>query len=489
MAPIRQAPLLQLWTGSKVLVPKAKAANASLAKLLREQDVIWSDGTGADWAIIDGIELTAKGTTDLVRALAGAIMPSNVDAIQLTTWNLAKKYGRLSMIRCYMGGQDQHLTDKGTDNDSANASANAIVGTDALTDTTSVGTTTTTTTTYANTDTAARTDPATESASASSTMQSTASATVTKLLDQMTTDFAIFTPSAGADAIIDADAAIAAVNNVMDKLSADSEGELPFVVDQHWAPSPSCRITLCTGPCDAGSEHNNFAVAGDTKLRPGCGHNPDHGLCNLCQPHQDDDTINVCANCKTPCRNPSKNALTLASVTSALTEPTTGGPVGHVKLCCLAESNETGIVLLVKAAVLGSARLDPGEINMLAAAHSPGTAATPQTGDRHRVVDKTDAVRRQLCGPCLHKATIAPDESPASAHDDGSADDVVYVHNHSDIVGLLAAQATAKAGSVRQLLRDKCKTALDQSLMKKADKTFLSRLSTLIADTRTTKTK
>ena len=470
MAPIRQAPLLQLWTGSKVLVPKAKAANASLTKLLREQDVIWPDGTGADWAVIDGIELTAKGTTDLVRALAGAVIPSNVESIQVTTWNLAKKYGRLAMIRCYMEDQDQHLTD--------NDSTNATVGTDAVTDTTSdttsVGTTTTTT----------------ESASASSTMQSTASATVTKLLDQMTTHFAMFMPSAGADAIVDADAAaIAAVNNVMDKLSADPDDELLFVVDQHWAPSDSCRITLCTGSCDAGSAHKTFAVAGDTELRPGCGHNPDHGLCILCQPHQVDDTINVCANCKTPYRNPSKNALTLASVTSALTEPTTGGPVGHVKLCYLAESNETGIVLLVKAAVLGSARLDPGEINMLAAAHSPGTAATPQTGDRYRVVDKTDAVRRQLCGPCLHKATIAPDESPASAHDDGSADDVVYVHNHSDIVGLLAAQATAKAGSVRQLLRDKCKTALDQSLMKKADKTFLSRLSTLIADTRTTKTK
>ena len=470
MAPIRQAPLLQLWTGSKVLVPKAKAANASLTKLLREQDVIWPDGTGADWAVIDGIELTAKGTTDLVRALAGAVIPSNVESIQVTTWNLAKKYGRLAMIRCYMEDQDQHLTD--------NDSTNATVGTDAVTDTTSdttsVGTTTTTT----------------ESASASSTMQSTASATVTKLLDQMTTHFAMFMPSAGADAIVDADAAaIAAVNNVMDKLSADPDDELLFVVDQHWAPSDSCRITLCTGSCDAGSAHKTFAVAGDTELRPGCGHNPDHGLCILCQPHQVDDAINVCANCKTPYRNPSKNALTLASVTSALTEPTTGGPVGHVKLCYLAESNETGIVLLVKAAVLGSARLDPGEINMLAAAHSPGTAATPQTGDRYRVVDKTDAVRRQLCGPCLHKATIAPDESPASAHDDGSADDVVYVHNHSDIVGLLAAQATAKAGSVRQLLRDKCKTALDQSLMKKADKTFLSRLSTLIADTRTTKTK
>ena len=470
MAPIRQAPLLQLWTGSKVLVPKAKAANASLTKLLREQDVIWPDGTGADWAVIDGIELTAKGTTDLVRALAGAVIPSNVESIQVTTWNLAQKYGRLAMIRCYMEDQDQHLTD--------NDSTNATVGTDAVTDTTSdttsVGTTTTTT----------------ESASASSTMQSTASATVTKLLDQMTTHFAMFMPSAGADAIVDADAAaIAAVNNVMDKLSADPDDELLFVVDQHWAPSDSCRITLCTGSCDAGSAHKTFAVAGDTELRPGCGHNPDHGLCILCQPHQVDDAINVCANCKTPYRNPSKNALTLASVTSALTEPTTGGPVGHVKLCYLAESNETGIVLLVKAAVLGSARLDPGEINMLAAAHSPGTAATPQTGDRYRVVDKTDAVRRQLCGPCLHKATIAPDESPASAHDDGSADDVVYVHNHSDIVGLLAAQATAKAGSVRQLLRDKCKTALDQSLMKKADKTFLSRLSTLIADTRTTKTK
>ena len=472
MAPIRQAPLLQLWTGSKVLVPKAKAANASLTKLLREQDVIWPDGTGADWAVIDGIELTAKGTTDLVRALAGAVIPSNVESIQVTTWNLAKKYGRLAMIRCYMEDQDQHLTD--------NDSTNATVGTDAVTDTTSdttsVGTTTTTT----------------ESASASSTMQSTASATVTKLLDQMTTHFAMFMPSAGADAIVDADAAaIAAVNNVMDKLSADPDDELLFVVDQHWAPSDSCRITLCTGSCDAGSAHKTFAVAGDTELRPGCGHNPDHGLCILCQPHQVDDTINVCANCKTPYRNPSKNALTLASVTSALTEPTTGGPVGHIKLCYLvaASAAEKGIFLLAEAAVLGSARLDPGEINMLAAAHSPGTAATPQTGDRYRVVDKTDAVRRQLCGPCLHKATIAPDESPASAHDDGSADDVVYVHNHSDIVGLLAAQATAKAGSVRQLLRDKCKTALDQSLMKKADKTFLSRLSTLIADTRTTKTK
>jgi hypothetical protein len=468
VAPIRQAPLLQLWTGSEVLVPTAKAARTALARLLRDPDVTWLDAPGDGWAHIDRIQLTGKGTADLVRALACAVsMPSNVDAIRQKTLALAKRYGRLSMLRCYMGGgQDQHLTDKGTDNDSTNNDSTNAVGT-----------------TDANTDTTANADP--------TTMQSTASATVTKWLEQMATDFAIFVPSASSDApVVDMDAAvIAAVNNVMEMLSADSE---EFAVDQYWRPSSGCRITLCTGACDAGSEHNAFAVAGDSTLRPGCGHDLDHGLCSSCQPHQDDDTINVCKNCKTSYRNPGQQALTLASVTSTLTETTTGCPVGHIKMCYLKESGditekEKGIYFLRKAAVQGSARLDPGEIDMLAAAHSPGWAATPRVGDKYRVVTTAVPVRKQLCGPCLHKMTIAPDESPACAHVESSADDVVYVHNHDDIVGLLAAQATAKDGTERQQLRDKCKTALDHSLLKKADKAFLSRLNAQIFDTHTTK--
>ena len=458
---IRAAPLSQLWAGDKVPVPKAKADNDALANLLMSQLTL--NGTDAGWlgktdTVIDAIQLTPQGTTDLVRALAHVTSSKKLETLQDASSN-ARRCARLSQLRCYMGGVK--ATDLTTE--TASASANAT------------------------TDTEAPADPA----DPPTTLRSTAEATATKLLDQMSTDFASFNPDKFVPANAAANAGIDAVRAFMAKLSGDEIPGLPeFLVDANQAVGHDCKVTLCHGSCDAGKAHRAFAVAGATKLLPGCGHDLEHGLCAQCQPFQNDDTLNVCARCKVGYRNPQRNALTMWSVTSAVVKTAATSSVGHIKMCYLDRktSDAPGIYTLTSAAVDGPARMDPSELDMLAkASPSLGEAKAPQAGDQYRLLEKLPVWRKQLCGRCLRGS--APDNSLACSDAEVNGGDVKYIRNRRDIVGLVAAQAATKDPAERQRLREQIIAALgDPDLsMKTADKTFLKRLSGMIENSTTPK--
>jgi hypothetical protein len=416
------------------------------------------NNTGNSWlgekgSVIDAIQLTPQGVNALVRALARVSTSSKKKKTSDVAVSHASRYARLSHLRCYMGGAQAPDTN-----------ANATTDTEAP-----AGPTTTT------------------------TLRGTAGATATKLLDQMATDFAADFNSD--EAVTDngaTNAGIDAVQNFMAKLRGDGLPGLPeFAVDADQAVGSDCRVKLCLGSCDAGKVHTAFAVAGATELRPGCGHNSDHGLCAQCQPFQDDATLNVCAHCATPCRNPRHDALTMVSVTSAVAETTAKSPpVGYIKLCYL-DRAEGNIYTLKADAVDGPTRLGPSEVDMLAkASSSPGGAKAPQTGDRYLLLEKFPVLRKQLCGPCLCVTVVAPNSSLVCTDAEASAsDDVKYMPSHRDIIGLVAAQAAATSAAERQQLRERCKKALeeDSALIMKAEKTFLGRISSMIENSSSTK--
>ena len=309
-------------------------------------------------------------------------------------------------------------------------------------------------------------------------------------------------PAADAPDLTDAEVTTD-IAQLLNGLTATAAGEkLPsFMVDADWKATKDCRVTLCSGSCDAARSHQDIGAGDETSTAsdcpPGCGHSAVHGLCPACAPYQV-KTLSVCYFCKAPFRIPTPDrslvmvnvqkpgsapaesavdvAASVPGVPEAVSQTAQSslGPTAHVRECYLHKTKKTDTngrhVWTLTAEALA---MSPSEKALLAAVLTPA----PTVGDELVMINHI-VVRQAMCGGCMTTSLNKPavdDKSFASAAADDD-DDVQYIHTRDDVIGLVAAQAAAKTPAEKRQLSAMFKDALASSLVGNTEKTMLTAL-------------
>ena len=294
---------------------------------------------------------------------------------------------------------------------------------------------------------------------------------------------------------LDVDSVIAQLKDGLDEIAAGSS----YIVGAGWKPTEKCRVTLCDGTCAASCSHRQQIGVGEEPMTaancpPGCGHAPAHGLCAKCAPYQGKNLC-VCTFCELPYRlGDTHRSLIVATVQKPTTEQTRDtatseaeqsslDPQGRVRECYLektkfTDTNGRHVWTLV------SAPMSTSEVAMLAAA-TPG--ADPKAGDKY-VVLKQDMCRQAWCGRCIKKFidnksfddAIEGNAAAAGVNADagvGPDNDVQYISQKVDIVGLIAAQAVATDRAEKRQISEMFADGLNTSMgMNNSTKALLTTL-------------